>query len=167
MDVLIVVETAFGNTRAVAQHAAEALTGAGPGVRVEVVTAADAPARLPENTGLLLVGGPTHDFTMSKPGTRSQATDKGATEVGAEGIREWIARVEPRTGLRTVTFDTAFEQKLSGSAAKAAAKALRKRGFDRAERGPSFHVGGREGPLREGEEERTAQWAAQLVHERV
>lgn len=100
LNVLIVVETAFGNTRTVAERITERLNGAGAQVRVELVTVADTPERIPEDTDLLLVGAPTHDFTMSEPGTRAQATDKGATEVGAEGVREWIGRLEPRGGLR-------------------------------------------------------------------
>ena len=163
MSVLIVVESAFGNTHAVAQHIAEGISGVRGADQVTLVRVGQAPRELPTDVDLLLVGAPTHDFTLSKPGTRKQATDKSATEVEHIGVREWIERVTPRPTLRTVTFDTSFEKFLSGSAAKAAAKALSKRGFRLAERGESFHVQGRSGPLNEGEEKRATTWAAELA----
>ncbi len=62
-----------------------------------------------------------------------------------------------------VTFDTTTGGAWAGSAAKAAAKLLRRRGFGSPEQGPGFIVTGTPGPLRDGEEERARTWGAGLV----
>jgi hypothetical protein len=62
-----------------------------------------------------------------------------------------------------VTFDTTTGGAWSGSAAKAAAKLLRRRGFSAPEQGPGFIVAGTPGPLRDGEEARARSWGAELV----
>lgn len=159
MKVLIVVESYFGNTR----EAAEALAAALAPHPATVLGTDEAPSEIPAEVDLLLVGAPTHDFSMPSAGTRTQAVAKGGTGEGP-GAREWIAGLEPRD-LPVRTFDTSFEKWLSGSAARAAAKALTKRGFRRARRGPSFHVRGRSGPLNPGEHKRVEDWAADLVRE--
>ncbi|MFC7595792.1 hypothetical protein ACFQU3_10775 [Terrabacter sp. GCM10028922] len=67
-------------------------------------------------------------------------------------------------GLPVVTFDTRVHVRLlPGSAASAAAKALRHRGFDRAERGETFWVEDVSGPLQHGELERAWSWGAELA----
>ena len=69
--VLVVYESMFGNTEAVAQCIAEALHR--HGVDATVVDARSAPKRLGPEVGLLLVGAPTHAFGMSRPSTRAAA----------------------------------------------------------------------------------------------
>jgi hypothetical protein len=62
-----------------------------------------------------------------------------------------------------VTFDTRVKVKLlPGSAAKAAAKALRARGFRRAEQGETFWVEDTDGPLKDGELARAEAWGHEL-----
>jgi len=121
---------------------------------------------LPPEVGLVLVGAPTHEFSLPKEQSRRQAVQKGAAVVAAEeslGVREWIGRVTPRADLRVVTFDTSLKTRFSpGFASKSAFKALRKRGFSLAERGQSFWVTGTAGPLVDGEELRAEAWGVQL-----
>lgn len=165
MSVLIVVESLFGNTDAVAQAVAEGVRGAGTASsEVRVVRADQAPTTIADDVSLLLVGGPTHTFSMTRDSTRADAVSKGADAQRQErGIREWIAQVTPRAELAVVTFDTRVKVKLMpGSAAKAAAKALRERGFA-AERGETFWVEDTDGPLREGELERARAWGGGLA----
>ena len=164
MSVVIVVESCFGNTRAVADAVAEGVGGVAGGREVSVVPVPQAPEEIDPQVDLLLVGAPTQDFSLPKPQTRRQAEAKGAEAVGDAGVREWIQRVALRSGLRVVTFDTSLEMRFSlGSAAKAAFKALKKRGFAHAERGESFRVAAQKGPLASGEEKRAREWGAQLA----
>jgi flavodoxin len=164
MSVLIVVESAFGNTLTVAQAVAAGITETAAPAAVRVVRPGEAPGEIPAEVRLLVVGAPTHEYSLPKTQTRRQAVHLGATEVEDTGLREWIERVTPRPDLRVATFDTSVRSRFSfGSAAKAAAKALAKRGFSRTERGPSFYVTGTTGPLADGEERRAADWGRQLA----
>lgn len=161
--VLLVVESSFGNTMAVAEVIAEALRGPTGREVVEVVRADTAPRVLSPEVGLLLVGAPTHAFSLPTPTSRRQAESKGAPATTPVGVREWVAQVSPRPDLRVVTFDTSVKLRLSpGSAKKTACRLLRRRGFAAAERGPSFYVTGTAGPLAEGEQQRARDWATQL-----
>ena len=58
---------------------------------VEVVKVSEAPPKLEVDVDLIVAGGPTHAFGMSRPTTRGDAIDRGATE-GEQGfgLREWI-----------------------------------------------------------------------------
>ena len=88
---------------------------------------------------------------------------RGAVQAEAAGLAEWIGAATPRKDLRVVTFDTTTGGAWAGSAAKAAAKLLRRRGFSAPEQGPGFVVTGTPGPLRDGEEARARAWGAELV----
>jgi hypothetical protein len=155
----------FGNTHEIASAIADGLRqGRPPGDgEVRLVHVDDAPTTIADDVDLLLVGGPTHAFSMTRPKTREDATTKGAT-AAREGVREWILSVNPRPGLPVVTFDTRVHVKmLPGSAASAAATSLRHHGFDRAERGQTFWVQDTAGPLEAGELERARAWGAELA----
>lgn len=172
MNVLMVHESLFGNTREVATAIAEGLRdraqdraqdGAPEADDVRLVHVDDAPTTIGDDVDLLLVGGPTHAFSMTRPSTREDAQTKGAT-AAREGVREWIEAVTPRKGLPVVTFDTRIHVRMMpGSAAAAAAKALRHRGFDRVERGETFWVQDTAGPVVEGELDRARAWGAKLA----
>lgn len=167
MSVLIVVESQFGNTRQAADAVAEGLRQAlGADGAVRLVDAADAGPDVPEDVRLLLVGGPTHAFSMTREKTREGARDQGATahEPEASGIREWIGRVRARPGVQVLTFDTRVKVPgLPGSAAKSATKALRHQGFEHVERGETFWVQDTDGPLKDGELERARSWGTELA----
>lgn len=153
MTALVVVESCFGNTAEIARVIGERL-GA------DVVAAADAPSELPGGVELLLLGAPTHAMGLPSAKTRDEAVKRGGNPPGS-GVREWIDRVAPSPA-RVVTFDTAVPKgTLFGSAAKAAAKALRRRGFTRVEAGEHFWITGER--LADGETARAADWAAQLL----
>lgn len=164
MSVLIIAESYFGNTQTIAQAVATGLTRSLDPDVVTILHPDQAPFDLPVHTDLLLVGAPTHDYSMPKAQTRRQAATKGATGRHSIGVREWIAGVTPRPDLRALTFDTSLEMRFSlGSASKAAHKALKKRGFAGAERGKSFLVTGTAGPLATNEELRAQAWGEQLA----
>jgi hypothetical protein len=96
MKALVVFESIFGNTQHIAEAIAEGLRG-----EVEVVEVGKARAEI-AGVDLLVVGGPTHAWGMSRAMTRSGARDQAA-KAGTkpvsegEGVRDWLARLgEPR-----------------------------------------------------------------------
>jgi hypothetical protein len=168
MSVLVIYESMFGNTEAIAEAVAEGVRQeaehAPPGPDVTVVHVAEAPTSIPDDVTMLLVGGPTHAFSMSRESTRADAVREGATGSPRVGIREWIDACEPRADLPVHTFDTRVHVRMMpGSAAKQAATALRHKGFRQAQRGESFWVGGKEGPLSHDEVVRARAWGAFLA----
>jgi flavodoxin len=157
--ILVVVESAFGNTRRIAEAIA-----AGIGPAASVIDIGEAPATVPADVDLLIIGGPTHALGMSRPQTRQDAAERGGTAPG-HGIREWIAELTPSPGCRAATFDTKSGslRRLAGSAANRAARVLRRNGFTLAARPMSFYVADLEGPLLDGETERATDWGRNLA----
>jgi hypothetical protein len=165
MSVLVIYESMFGNTEAIAEAIADGVRRESehhpPGPEVSVVPVAQAPVRLPDDVTMLLIGGPTHAFSMSRESTRADAVRQGATGTARIGIREWIDACQPRAELPVHTFDTRVHVRMMpGSAAKQAATALRRKGFRHAKRGESFWVGGTDGPLSHDEVVRARAWGA-------
>lgn len=164
MKALVVFESMFGNTEKVARAVADGLRGH---MDVELVVAAEAPAPLLDLVDLVVVGGPTHAFSMTRSSTREGAVQQGAHADAAKGgIREWIDRLHPGPHSELVaTFDTRVGKvrHLPGSAAKAAARALRTHGYSSVGRPESFFVEDVAGPLFDGELERAQEWGRQLA----
>ena len=166
MTTLLVHESHWGNTRAVAEAIAEGMVGTDQR-SVEIVDVGAAPSPLPAGVDLLVVGGPTHAFSMSRAGTRHEAHDKGA-EPGHEdrGIREWLADLPaPATPPTVATFDTRVSKarRLPGSAARAAGKYVGHHHLGTVVASESFFVEDLQGPLLEGELERARAWGRQLA----
>jgi hypothetical protein len=161
---LVVYESMFGNTHAVADAVAEGLRES---LDVEVLDVDQAPLEVGDDVDLVVVGGPTHAFGMSRPNTRKSAGEQGADPDAAshEGIREWISGVVARKGLATAAFDTRIAKPhLPGSAAKSAERKLKRRGFAELAHPESFYVTDTEGGLVDGELERARTWGAELAH---
>ena len=162
MSTLVVYESMWGNTRTVAEAVAE-----GIGSDVRVVPAVDAPVPVPDDVDLLVVGGPTHAFSLPRPSTRVDAIAKGAPADTAErGVREWLGQLRPAEHLDVATFDTRVVsvRHLPGSAARAAGKEVRRRHVGRLVGTLSFYVHDMDGPLIEGEVERARAWGESLAH---
>ncbi len=164
MSVLVIVESLFGNTRQVADAVVTGLREVLVDEVVEVVEVSQARHEVPEEVVLLLLGGPTHAFSMSRESTRQDAVREGAAAQTRTGIREWIQEAIPTADLDTVTFDTRVKVPgLPGSAAKSAAKALQQRGFRKVERGPTFWVDGKSGPMKDGELAKARAWGEEMA----
>lgn len=163
---LVVYESMFGNTKEIAEAVADGLRSA---LTVEVVEAGSASVELGDEVGLLVVGGPTHAFSMSRPSTRADAATKGADERAAAGtgLREWVERIGKGTARPPVAaFDTKVKRPvLPGSAARAALKQLRRAHFPVLTSAENFYVGGTQGPLLDGEPGRARDWGAQCAAE--
>lgn len=160
MNVLIVCESSFGNTRHVAEAIAAGL--AEQGDRVELFHVDEAPHDIPGEIELLIVGTPTHNMTMSTASSRARAKAEGASELPAIGIHDWIEMVTPRRQLVVRTFDTRTTGGFLPSAARDATRALKSNGFHAAKTGESFLVDPISGALSEGEIERAREWGAAL-----
>jgi hypothetical protein len=154
---LVVYESAWGNTREVAEAVAEGL-----GLGATTVAVADAPPLETVDVELLVVGGPTHAFGMSREGTRADAHQRGGASL-TTGIREWMDAASS-VALRVATFDTHTRHpNLPGTASKGAAKKLTSLGCDLVAPPEKFWVNGYEGPLLDGEADRARAWGAQLA----
>ena len=176
MRALVVYESMFGSTRALAEQIGAGLAEGGAEASVvEVgalltesppVSGAGKPSvRLPQDVDLLIVGGPTHALSMSRATTRADAAQDGPVVSSHTGIREWIEMlVLPVDGVAVATFGTKVQVKgLPGSAADAAAKRLRKRGGRLVAPSRNFAVRGRSDGLVDGELEAAHRWGTQLA----
>lgn len=154
MAALVVVESCWGNTAAIAQAIAAGIGGA------EVVAAAEAPPSVGAEIDLVVVGAPTHMMGLPSPNSREQAIKQGGTAVST-GVAEWLqaATISPAT--RIVTFDTRVKSMFAGSAAKAAAKLARRRQLN-AEVGKGFIVTGSPAVLTDGALEEAHTWGQSL-----
>jgi len=155
MKALVVYDSYFGNTEKVARAIGQAL---GPPEAATVSRAGDVqPAQL-EGLDILVVGSPTRAFQPT------------------QAIKRLLRRIPARSlkGVRIAAFDTrasvedvgsavlTFMVGLFGYAAEPIAKRLQRKGGDQALAPMGFIVEGTEGPLRESELERAADWARQI-----
>jgi len=163
MHALVVFESMFGNTEVVARAIAEGVSSRLP---VEVVEVSAAPDEIGPEVALLVVGGPTHAFGMSRPQTRQDATEKalGPVVSQGDGIREWLAGVNRLAAVPVAAFDTRVNKGwVPGSAARGAKKRLHSLGFTDSVAPRSFYVQGVSGPLIDGETTSARQWGEQLA----
>ena len=167
MKALIVYESMYGNTHAVADVVAE---GIGAAVEVDV-RPVHAVRTVPADLDLLLVVGPTHMHGLSTAMSRSMAAsaakeDAGKLAPGATeqpGLREWLRDLNAPRGARAAAFDTRGDACAAptSSAARGIARRLRRRGLDVIDR-QSFLVADAEGPLEDGELARARAWGESL-----
>ena len=165
MRALVVYESMFGCTRSVAEAIAEGLRLSTDDVRL--VEVGQAPTDL-TGVDLLVLGGPTHAFSMSRANTRADAARQNGPRPLVSrgiGIREWLERLpRPERTVRAATFDTRVRPpRVPGSAARAADRRLRSLGLLMVAPAQSFWLAGTRGPLQEGETARARQWASGLV----
>ena len=165
MKALVVYESMFGNTEEVARAIAHGLS---THVTTDTLPVRRAPADVAAGYDLVVVGGPTHAFSMSRPSTREDAGRQGARQADAQhgqGIREWLDALPSHFhhGV-AAAFDTrvAKVRHLPGSAAKKADKVLRHHGLSHLAHPESFYVEDTDGPLLDGELARAEAWGEQL-----
>jgi hypothetical protein len=131
----------FGNTQQIADAVTEGLSVHLP---VEQVEVGAAPATIGRDVELLVVGGPTHGFGLTRPGTRQSAAQQAEDGLVATGIGlwEWLGTLPMGfSDVAVATFDTRISKpRLPGWAAAAAEKRLRRLGFRILARSQSFFV---------------------------
>jgi flavodoxin len=174
MKALVVYESLFGNTEQVARAISRGLSEQ---CDVELCNVTEATTNIPEELALIVVGGPTHAFSMSRPSTRQDAFSQGASQGSvAIGVREWLGHQRKGPHFTLVAmFDTRVGKvrHMPGSAARGAAKFATRLGYASAAKPESFYVEDVTGPLADGELARAQSWGRQLgamaasrVHER-
>lgn len=164
MRALLVYESMFGNTRAVAESIRRGLFTSG--IEPQFMEVGDAPRFIGDDVRFVIAGGPTHAFGLSRVRTRADAA-KQATGVLVSrkmGLREWMDTLEGTGRPPFATFDTKVRRpRLPGSAARAAARQLSRRGWSELLPPETFYVDGTQGPLLPGESERAEQWGRHLA----
>lgn len=163
MRAVVVYESMFGNTRAVAEAIAIGLST--QGVDVEASEVGVTSPRLDPDVDLLVVGAPTHTFTLSRAETRSSAAEQATTALVSAGIglREWLEDLTPRGPVAVASFDTHADKKVPGAASRAAQRRLRRAGYPPLVPAESFYVTGMHGPLAAGELDRARAWGERLA----
>jgi flavodoxin I len=145
MKTLVVYDSLYGNTKAIAQAIGDALPG-----EVEVLPVGEANASGLKSYDLLVVGAPTH---AARPSPNMQQFLDEIQSPALEGIS--VAGFDTRMTNRLIT--------LFGTAAPKIAKVLEEKGGTLAGKPEGFYVTGGEGPLKDGEVERAAAWAHGLI----
>jgi hypothetical protein len=165
MKALVVYESMFGAT----QSAAEAIgEGLDPHASVRVVEVGtlveESGGAVDSDVDLLVVGGPTHAFSMSRASTRRDARKEGLPIISTGvGVREWLDGARVPGGVACAAFDTKVATpRLPGAASSGITKRLRKLGGRAAAKAESFAVQGTAGGLLEGELERARAWGDQV-----
>lgn len=159
MKAVVVYESYWGNTRAIAQAVAEGLGEGAVALHTDEATVAAL-----EGAELIVAGAPLLGFSLPNDQIRKglpAETSKGGPEpdMSHPTLRSWIDAL-PKGNGRSATFETRIWWS-PGSAAKSAGKLLAAKGFTSvgSER---FLVTGRYGPLKDGEVDRARAWGASL-----
>ncbi len=169
MRSVVVYESMYGNTRQLAEAIVHGINEVSPDARLLHVAAADAAAI--DDADLVVVGGPTHVFGMTRPKTRAQAVRDAAADsdrlhvepaaVDAQGVREWLDSV-PLEGYRVAAFDTHVRMPGAPHAAGKIERALRRLGCSVIAPTASFLVT-KDNVLVPGEIDRAYEWGRSLA----
>ncbi|HOH89137.1 MAG TPA: flavodoxin family protein [Bacillota bacterium] len=156
MKALIVYDSVFGNTEKIAKAIGDSLADL---QSTEVVKVSEAKLEQLQGTDLLIVGSPTRAFKPTK------AIVDFLIQIPSNGLK----------GIDVAAFDTRVNTedvnsrilngfvKIFGYAAKPIADKLQKKGGNLVIPPEGFFVKDNEGPLKEGELERAAKWAKQVM----
>lgn len=137
MKAIVIYDTKFGNTENVAKGIAKVLSA-------DIIKASDFDVSKLKEYDVFAFGSPTHAWNMSS---------------GMKGVFNKLkgAVIE---GKRAVAFDTKFDSRFAGSAAKKIQEKLKKLGFDIMMEPVNFIVIGNKGPLADGEMEKVKAFSA-------
>lgn len=160
MNSVVVYESYWGNTAAIARSIAE---GLGPGTLA--LTTDQATSDVLAGADLLVVGAPLLGFTLPTRGMRTTLPGKTdaptPADVSHPSMREWLSSL-PRSSARFATFETRLKRS-PGAATKKIEKGLEAVGCTRLAERERFLVTGTYGPLLDGEVERAREWGATLA----
>jgi flavodoxin I len=145
MKTVIVFDSVHGNTEKIARAIEGALTG-----EVKAVRASEWTAEKLTGADMLIVGSPTYG------GRATETMQRLLASMPSSAVK----------GVKVATFDTRLASRfvrIFGFAAEKIAVDLRSKGANVVSAPEGFFVGGREGPLKDGEEARAAEWARKLA----
>ncbi len=164
---LVAYESMFGNTERVARAVAAGLRLEGIDTTV-VDVSGSGPADL-AGVDLLVVGAPTHGFSLSRPATRQDAVRQGGrADAERVGLREWLRTFEgTERRLLAATFDTRVTKVryLPASASHRAGRLLTAEGHQLVAAPMGFLVRDVSGPLESREIDRAIAWSRRVATE--
>jgi len=155
MQIKLIFDSYFGNTERFARAMADAATGHD----VQVIKAEEAKPGVEHNTDLLIVGSPTRAFHASPKTTAylKRIPSGGLRDINVAAFDTRIAPEDVKPALLR------FLVKLFGYAAAPIQKKLIKKGGRPVAQPEGFAVADTEGPPKDGELERAANWMRQLI----
>jgi hypothetical protein len=167
MRALVAYESMFGNTERVARAVAAGLRL--EGIDATVVDVGEHPEADLTDVDLLVLGAPTHGFSLSRPVSRHDAVRQGGREEAERsGMREWLASL-PHSDrpVLAATFDTRVTKVryLPASASRRAARGLTERGHRMVSPPVGFLVQDVCGPLESREVDRAIAWSRKVATE--
>lgn len=156
MNYLVVYDSVFGNTEKIARAIGEELAKSGQG---ETLRVTDVETGHLKDLDILLVGSPTRAF---QPTPAVKDFFKGLPKSSLKGLRS--AAFDTRADIKEVNNALlTFMVGIFGYAAGRIARKLAQKGAQVLTPEGAFFVNGSEGPLKEGELEKAAQWAHQIA----
>jgi hypothetical protein len=161
MKVIVVYESHWGNTAAIARAIAE---GLGPEARA--LSTAEATGELAAAADLIVAGAPLLGFSlptesMLKGLASNAGRDPTPPDLAHPSMRSWVDAL-PTGGGRAAAFETRIWWS-PGSAAKAILGKLEALGYRPVAKPQRFIVQGKYGPLKEGELAKAKAWGAELA----
>ncbi len=161
MKTIVVYESLWGNTAAVARAIAE-----GFGLDAQVFSTAEATRDILAGTDLIVAGSPLFAFQLPTDKIRENIRSKAATfpippNLSHPSLRNWLGTVPPGKG-RSAAFETRLWWS-PGGAVGTIQEALQAVGYEPLTRGRRFRVVGIHGPLKGGELNRAREWGALLA----
>ncbi len=160
MKALVVYESHWGSTAAIARAVAE---GIGPDTPVLATDEADMVAI--SGVDLLVAGAPVMGFRLPTEGAEhavANAAERAPAppDVGHPSLRSWLQAL-PRGHGQAAAFETRMRWS-PGGATGSIQQSLERAGYRTGARPGRFIVTGRYGPLRDGELDRARRWGAEL-----
>lgn len=161
MKAVVVYESLWGNTAAIARAVAEGL-----GADVSALTTDQATGPAIEGVDLIVAGAPVLGFMLPTERMREQiGADPGKAptppDLSHPSLRSWLKELSAGRG-HSAAFETRIWWSPRG-ATGSISKALEKSGYRRIARSQRFVVEGAYGPLRAGELERAKRWGTELA----
>ena len=159
MHAIVVYESHWGSTKAVAQAIAE-----GIGNEARVLTTDEATPELIAEADLIVAGAPVMAFALPRASATAQlAADTKAprpADVSHPLLRSWLERLPAGRG-RYAAFETRIWWSPRGATGTIESR-FSKAGYKRIAKAERFVVAGAYGPLRDGELERARNWGERL-----
>jgi len=138
---LVIFDTTFGNTKTIAEAIAKELGSGAKAMQASSVSASEL-----KGLDLLVAGSPIIGW---KPSEKMEAFLNGLAN-------------EQLKGTKAVAFDTRVKIFIHGDAARKISERLEAAGAEIVSKPQMFYVKGREGPLFDGEVEKSVEWAKSI-----
>ena len=165
MKAIVVYESHWGNTAAIARAIAE---GIGP--EAQAMSTAEATGAVVAGADLIVAGSPLLGFALPTEGmlksiAANAARDPVPPDLTHPSMRSWLEALPQGLG-RAAAFETRIWWS-PGSAAKAILQRLAAHGYRPLDKAQKFIVEDKYGPLRAGELERAKAWGEALMQKTV